>query len=130
MNPLNCILLVEDEPTTNFLHKILIQNTDCAKQTISKENGQEALDYLLNPNSVTPDIIFLDINMPVMNGWEFLDEYAHIDEEKKAKIVIIMLSTSLNPADYQRAIEMEMVNGFQNKPLSAETLKEILQQHF
>ncbi len=129
MNKLNCILLVEDEPVTNFLHRIVVQDANCTEEIVIKENGQEAMDYLLNPHKTTPEIIFLDLNMPIMNGWEFLEAYSKIHEDERAKAVIITLSTSLNSSDYKRASELNVVSGFQNKPLSAQIVKDIIDKY-
>jgi len=126
MNKLNCVLLVEDEPVTNFLHRIVVRDANCTEEIVIKENGQEALDYLLNSDKTTPEIIFLDLNMPIMNGWKFLEEYSKIRESARAKAVIIMLSTSLNANDHKRASDMEVVSGFQNKPLSIKIVKELI----
>src|SRR6266542_549835 len=104
------------------------------KWTLSKIeialNGLEALAYLKIENQVPPEIIFLDINMPKMNGWEFLDRYKHLDKQQKAKVVIMILTTSANPDHIKRAKEIEEVTGYETKPLDKEMLKEILHEHF
>ncbi|MFK7907369.1 MAG: response regulator, partial [Chitinophagales bacterium] len=109
MSKLNCVLLVEDEPVTNFLHRIVVQDANCTEEIVIKENGQEALDYLLDSACTTPEIIFLDLNMPIMNGWEFLEEYSKIHKSARAKAVIITLSTSLEDSDYKRAHDLKVV---------------------
>jgi len=65
-----------------------------------------------------------------MNGWEFLDEYKKLDASQKAEVVIIMLTTSLNPADKERAEKITEIRGFQTKPLTHEMLVEIVDRHF
>jgi len=127
---LGCILLVDDDHEDNFYHKIVIERMEIADQIAVALNGIEALDYLQKENRVIPELIFLDINMPKMNGWEFLDQYKHLDKEKKSRIVIMMLSTSANPADLKRAREIEEVTGYQTKPLTKEMLTEILDIYF
>ena len=95
-------------------------------------DGKEALAYLkstVNGKHPKPDLIFLDINMPVMNGWEFLEEYKKLDAEMKANIIVIVTS-SFNPDDKKRADLMDCVDGFKEKFLSLEKINEILMEHF
>lgn len=129
-NKLECILLIDDDEATNYLHKMIIDNSDCTKECAVAENGFEALELLQAKNNpLKPDLIFLDINMPKMNGWEFLVEYKKINNIPKSTI-LIMLSTSLHPDDKKKAESMEDINGFVNKPLSEETMQEIMRTYF
>ena len=126
---LSCILLVDDDYDDNLYHKIIIRKMEIAESIDEVNNGLEALEYITE-REVPPELIFLDINMPKMNGWEFLDRYKDLDAGQKAKTVIMMLSTSANPDEIQRAKEIEEVSGFQTKPLTPESMTEILQEHF
>lgn len=131
--PLKLILLVDDDEATNFLHKIMINDAECAEHIHVSKNGKEALAYLthaIEGKYPQPDLIFLDINMPVMNGWEFLDEYQKLSKEQKAKMVLVMLTTSINPDDYEKSKQYPDVAGFRNKPLSTDLIKDIMHQHF
>ena len=127
---LNCILLVDDDPDDNFFHETVIREMDIAHKIDFATNGEEALNYLKKQGQHPPELIFLDINMPRMNGWEFLDHYKHLDEAQKARVVIMILTTSANPDDLKKARELQGVSGFQTKPLSPEMLTAILQEHF
>src|SRR5215212_10175209 len=97
---LNCVLLIDDDEPTNFFNQIIIENTGCAEEIKTAQSGQEALEYLTNISGSDksfpcPDLIFLDINMPAMNGWEFLEKYRTLDGHLKGKVMIVMLTTSL-----------------------------------
>jgi CheY-like chemotaxis protein len=79
-------------------------------------NSIEALTYLKNENQIPPEIIFLDLNMPKMNGWEFLDEYKKLSGAQKAKVFIVILTTSANPDHVKRANKIQDVTDFETKP--------------
>ena len=75
---LHCIMLIDDDPATNFYHRIILRDGGWAQKIVEVKNGEEALQYLQTPFGIDnprPSLIFLDINMPRMNGWEFLEAY-------------------------------------------------------
>ena len=127
---LNCILLVDDNSEDNRFHQIIIRKMDIVNRIDTVINGLEALAYLKSGHQDPPELIFLDINMPKMNGWEFLEQYKHLDAKKKARVVIMILTTSANPDDVKKAKEIEDVTGFETKPLTEEMMMGILNQHF
>jgi CheY-like chemotaxis protein len=126
---LNCILLIDDDEPTNFLNKMTLEQSGCTRQIRIAQSGQEALDYLRHA-AYRPDLIFLDINMPAMDGWEFLDRYRGLPADRKADIVLIMLTTSLNPDDEERTKAIPEVAGFENKPLNLGQLDNLLKKYF
>lgn len=130
LKKLNSILLVDDDEDDNYYHKIIINKMEMVNKIAVAENGIEALAYIKDEANIPPDIIFLDLNMPKMNGWEFLEQYQHLTIKKKAKVLIVILTTSLNPDDKKRAEEIKDVTGFETKPLSKEILSELLDKHF
>lgn len=127
---LECILLVDDNNDDNLYHKIVIERMDITKRIEIAMNGIEALAFLRKENQVIPELIFLDINMPKMNGWEFLERYKNLNPNQKARITIMMLTTSANPDDMRRAKEIEELTGYQTKPLTTEMLNEIVDTYF
>src|SRR5687768_10469891 len=110
----NCVLLVDNDEPTNFLHKMIIEKHGCAETIEVAESAMKALAFLtqkVNDCYANPDIIFLDSNMPVMDGWDFMEEYEMLPEEQKGNVVIVMLTTSLNPADKKKASEFPETAG-------------------
>jgi CheY-like chemotaxis protein len=135
---LNCVLLVDDNEADNYFHERVLKKSGLVGIVATAINGQEALEYLQasrNPGSsdnkpMQPDLILLDINMPLMNGWEFLNEYANLGDEPGKKQVIVMLTTSLNPDDRTQAEAILGPGCFYFKPLTQEIFAAILDRHF
>lgn len=126
MTKLNNILLVDDDEDANFFHSKIIESMDFVDTVHEVPDGRKALDYLKSAVAgelPLPDIIFLDINMPVMDGWTFLTEYEKLATEHQAKIVVVMLTTSLNPDDRQRAESNPFIKGFVSKYLDEDKVK-------
>jgi CheY-like chemotaxis protein len=130
---LKCILLIDDDEPTNFLSMMLIKNAACAEHIEVAQSGQAALDYLSTCEErglCTPDLVFLDINMPAMNGWEFLEKYNALGHMPQDRIVLVMLTTSLNPDDKQKADDIPVISGFESKPLTVGKLELVLKSFF
>ena len=126
-------MLVDDDPDDNFFHERVIKKSDAANTVIAKQTGMAALEYLTSKSDHSdthPDLIFLDINMPGMNGWEFLEEYNKLDKQLQSHAVVVMLTTSGNPDDRMKAELLSGVSDFKTKPLTREMLAEILGKYF
>lgn len=129
MTPINRILLVDDDTVTNMLHQRVISKSGRVDVVDVATDGQEALDFLradITAGRPLPELIFLDINMPGMGGFEFLEHYAKMKIEADAQLIIVMLSTSLLPADHWRAEADPNVHSFCDKPLRMENLLSLI----
>ena len=135
---LNCVLLVDDNESDNFFHKRVIEQAGITDFIGIALNGLEAINFLKTEWQLgqqkrsfpRPALIFLDINMPLMDGWEFLEEYHKLDEVQKGKVVIIMLTASTKSADIARAENTLGSGCFIFKPLTVKMINEIMQKHF
>jgi CheY-like chemotaxis protein len=131
---LSCTLLVDDDDTTNFLNQALLRRMAVTDTILVAGNGQEALDLLhvhcAEASSTTcPALILLDMKMPLMNGFEFLQAYAQRPSTENPAVVIIMLTTSLNPQDVVRMQGLPIA-GYLTKPLTSSKITQLLQDHF
>jgi CheY-like chemotaxis protein len=129
----NCIMLVDDNSADNYYHERVITKNNAANYVVIKESGLEALEYLEStraPENPLPDLIFLDINMPGMNGWEFLEEFKKLDKALQSKLIVIMLTTSVNPEDEALAKTYDILADFKTKPLTKEMLEDILTKYY
>lgn len=130
MSKINSILLIDDDQINNFINKRIIGKLEITDNVSIASNGEEALDYIqkyCKKSGNCPELIFLDINMPVMNGFEFLNEFKNIDLNNKNQVKIIVLTTSSNPGDMQK-LKQYSIKGFLNKPLTEKKILEIIHQ--
>ncbi len=134
---LDHVLLIDDDKPTNFLHKKIIERAGLDVDVQALTSAAEALEFLTYSGTYEgtedikrPGIIFLDINMPGMNGWEFMEAYHALPETQKARIVVIMLTTSLNTDDRDRAMKDKDIATFYHKPLRPEMVLELVNQYF
>ena len=123
-------MLVDDNRDDNFFHEREILKNNPANTVITKESGMEALEYLKSKEDPHSDLIFLDINMPGMNGWEFLQEYNLLDKELQGQAIVIMLTTSDYSADIAKSKNWGFVSDFVTKPLTEEMMQEITVKYF
>jgi CheY-like chemotaxis protein len=133
MQKLSCVLLVDDDQTTNYLNKLLINRLVMSDKLLVALNGQEALEMVkAHCRDASPDcpaLILLDVKMPVMDGFQFLAAYDELPLPEKQAIIIVMLTTSLHPQDVDRVQQLNIA-GFLNKPLTREKLNDVLKNHF
>ena len=130
---LSTVLLIDDDEPTNVINRLVIDAVNCAENIVAVESAREGLAYLAECSSRVsdvPELIFLDINMPGLSGWDFLEEYRKMPEQLKKQPRIVMLTTSLNPDDQKKAQTIEEVTGFRCKSLTPEMMKDLLSEYF
>ena len=128
MKKLSSVLLVDDDSTNNFLNELLFQSLGVTDRLLVAENGNQALDLI--ESSTGPDepaLILLDVNMPGMNGIQFLEAYKRLPQ--RSATVVIMLTTTMDARDLTRLEELNIA-GLVSKPLTKEKIEHILQLHF
>jgi CheY-like chemotaxis protein len=135
MKPLNTILLIDDDDTTNYLNHRLLTRMEVAPDIRVVTNGEEALNYLNNafsgvPEYPRPDLIFVDIKMSVMDGFEFLEEYQKLDQKIKDQVVMLMLTSSASFYDLEKLKAFPDVRKHYSKPLTEGDVREMLQEYF
>ena|SRR5690606_7735088 len=126
------ILVVDDDSIANFLIERIVQSTGLARNISKALNGREALEVIKSKHDKTdsfPDVILLDLNMPLMNGFEFIKAYRELEIEGTDEILIILVTSSNDPSDIQQAKDLG-IKYYLTKPLSADAIKGIFRTEF
>ncbi|WP_277485758.1 response regulator [Catalinimonas alkaloidigena] len=125
---IDLVMLIDDNETDNFISKRIIELTQFARNVVAKSSGQSALEYLHQhqdqPESL-PNLIFLDINMPIVDGFMFLYEFENFSATVRDKCKVVILSSSDNQRDINRLINNNHVVKYITKPLTQNALEEI-----
>lgn len=122
--------LIDDDEIYLFSVRKVIELNQLSEKVMEFRNGQEALDFFLQSNehvAELPDVILLDINMPVMNGWEFIEEFRKVSASFPKEILLYVVSSSVNKSDVDKARSFPSVNDYLVKPITASQLKTIYQ---
>jgi len=132
MKPIDITCIIDDDPFYTEMLKRIIGIKRFSEQVLVFENGKEALDFFQNTidekdESKLPRLLLLDINMPEMDGWEFLDAFEAFKDKYQKEIIIYLVSSSINPKDIIRAKEIELVTDYFVKPISISQLERIFQ---
>ncbi|MCK8490722.1 MULTISPECIES: response regulator [Spirosoma] len=134
---LDCVLLVDDDRFINLAQSKAVERADIGVNVKAITNVEEALafltvsgDYEGTHHIPRPGIIFLDINMPGLTGWDFMELYHKLDKAYKAKVIVVMLTTSLNPDDHQRALSDNAIVDFLHKPLRPDMVVKLAERYF
>jgi response regulator of citrate/malate metabolism len=129
---LHCILLVEDNFMTNLFNEKMLENLCVADHIVTAENGEEALKYLQGcvRNHTYPELVLVDIFMPGMSGWAFLEKFNQLKFDEDQKPAIVVLTHSHDAGNFDHALAIPGVIGYLNKPLTESDVMELLNQHF
>ncbi|MFC5272061.1 response regulator [Adhaeribacter terreus] len=137
LTPLKLIMLVDDDDTTNYLNQRLLEGLNAAEKVLVMKDGEEALNYLTKACDVSgsedypcPDLMFLDIKMPVMDGFEFLEAYKEAKLNISKDIVIMMLTSSASFYDLEKLKQYPDVKKHYSKSLTETDVKDIFENHF
>jgi response regulator RpfG family c-di-GMP phosphodiesterase len=121
-------MFVDDDETNVFINQKLIKLSYPGIETINFGNADDAINYLKAEGANVPNMIFLDLNMPSMSGWDFINHYEKIDRAEIAESYLFVLSSSDTKDDQEKARKYEKVNGFLSKPLIAEDINHIMDE--
>jgi len=126
---LKTVLLLDDNGATNIIHTKFITRANCAEQILEFQSGIEALNYLKS-KADQPDLIFVDINMPIMSGWDFLEELEKMKGSYKNESIVVLLSTSLSAGEREKARSIKIIDAVRLKPLTIKAVQEIVTDFF
>ncbi|MFP5468049.1 MAG: response regulator [Gammaproteobacteria bacterium] len=127
MTPIERIILIDDNEADNVYHEIMIRKAGFTGEVLVFETGVLALEFLRSDPLTTPSCIFLDINMPMLNGFEVAEQATPLLQGKPT-VLLMMLTSSGSPADRARAAALPVIQGYQTKPLTVAAVRETLER--
>lgn len=125
------VMLIDDNEIDNLINQKMIEAASITENIYTHTGAKSAIEFLRNmeqldvAEKVLPDVIFLDIDMPLMDGFQFLDEFEKLSNTTKTKCKIVMLTSSINPQDFNRSKKYDNVKLYLNKPLSHDSIQQL-----
>lgn len=135
MKKIQLACLIDDDPIFIYGTKRLMNEIDFCEEVIVYNNGQSALEGLrkrIDNKESFPEVILLDLNMPIMNGWDFLDEFCEMKHAQEDRVTVYIISSSIDPRDLEKVKNYDIIHNYILKPLSPkdlETVKEAMMNH-
>lgn len=129
MNNASVICIIDDDIIYQFTIARILEIQNAAEKIITFSDGEEAFQFIsknMEEQKDLPDIIFLDINMPIMDGWQFLEAFEKIRLQVNKKIAIYLLTSSIDPTDMARANKISSITQYLTKPINPETLRSLI----
>jgi len=131
-NKYQSVMLIDDNEIDNLINQKMIEASNISQHIFTHTGARSAIEFLKNMEKITqvapealPEVIFLDIDMPLMDGFQFLDEFDKLKDTTKKHCKIVMLTSSINPQDVNKSKKYDYVKKYINKPLSQENLKNL-----
>jgi CheY-like chemotaxis protein len=128
----HAVMLIDDNEIDNLINQKMIEAADIAEHIYTHTGAKSAIEFLKNisklidiSKDVLPDVIFLDIDMPLMDGFQFLDEFEKLSDQTREKCKVVMLTSSINPQDMNKSKKYSYVKEYINKPLSQQSLEQL-----
>src|ERR1700744_1640363 len=131
MSKPHILCFIDDDEIYQYTIARSVRTHELAKKTLIFGDGEQAIGYLTdnaNNREELPDIIFLDINMPIMDGWHFMEEFITLKPRINKKIVIYMITSSVDPVDKDHAKRISEISDYIIKPIKPEMLKDLVEQ--